>query len=95
MSQLLFRNRWFALVWALLICFSISRFFDEGGGQEQLTKAAADIRTSRVQAARAQSAVQQDIEESQVIRGRTMHEDGAVQFEADYTDRPASEGEGY
>ncbi len=75
MTQLLFRNRWFALLWAVAICFSISRFFGDGGGQEQLKKAADDIRNSRVaasrvEAARAQSAAQQDFEESQEQSGR-------------------------
>jgi hypothetical protein len=49
MTQLLFRNRWFALIWAIGICFAIARFFDVGGGQEELQKAASDIRASRAQ----------------------------------------------
>ena len=93
MSQLLFRNRWFALLWALLICFSISRFFDDGGGQEQLAKAAENIRSSRVEAARAQSATQQDFEESQVIRGRTVRQDDEVRTGTAIIDHPASESE--
>ena len=98
MTQLLFRNRWFALLWAVAICFSISRFFGDGGGQEQLKKAADDIRNSRVaasrvEAARAQSAAQQDFEESQAVRGRVIAEDpyGRV----DVSESQASESEAY
>ena len=36
MTRLLFRNKWFALVWAISICFTIARFFGEGGGHEKL-----------------------------------------------------------
>ena len=56
MTQLLFRNRWFALLWAVAICFSISRFFGDGGGQQQLAKAAADIRNSRAATSRIEAA---------------------------------------
>ena len=69
MSQLLFRNRWIALVWALALCYSIASFFGKDGGQEQLADAAQDIRSSRVAAARAESAARQELEESQVNRG--------------------------
>ena len=36
MTRLLFRNKWFALAWAISICFTIARFFGEGGGHEKL-----------------------------------------------------------
>jgi hypothetical protein len=41
MTKLLFRNKWFALVWAISICFTIARFFGEGGGHEKLQVATA------------------------------------------------------
>ncbi len=73
MTQLLFRNRWFALLWALAICFSISRFFGDGGGQQQLAQPASEIRAKRVESAHTEAAVQQDMEESQPMHG---HEAG-------------------
>lgn len=54
MAKYLFRSRWIALIWALSLCFTISRFFDEGGGQEKLAAAAQDIRAQRM--ARSQQA---------------------------------------
>ena len=36
MTRLLFRNKWLALAWAISICFTIARFFGEGGGHEKL-----------------------------------------------------------
>lgn len=44
MPKFLFRNRWLALVWAFGVLISISVFFSEGGGQENLAKAAEDLR---------------------------------------------------
>jgi len=93
MTQLLFRNRWFALLWAVAICFSISRFFGDGGGQEQLAKAAADIRTKRVEAARAESAEQQYLEESQETSGPIVADE--LSENADVSERQASESEAY
>jgi hypothetical protein len=49
MTKLLFRNRWFALAWAIALCFSIARFFDVGGGQQELQEKAAEIRAARAQ----------------------------------------------
>lgn len=86
MTQLLFRNRWFALIWALGLCFTISRFFGEGGGQEELAKAADDIRTKRAAAAQAQSRARAEYEEG---------EEGLVQDSGEYSDSPANESEAY
>ena len=44
MPRFLFRNRWIALVWALGVLASIGVFFSDGGGQEDLAKAAETIR---------------------------------------------------
>ena len=85
MTQLLFRNRWFALLWALGLCFTISRFFGDGGGQEQLAKAADDIRSKRA-AAQAQSRAQAEYEESEGAR-----QDSEAQYDAEYSDSPANE----
>jgi hypothetical protein len=93
MTQLLFRNRWFALLWAVAICFSISRFFGDGGGQEQLAKAAADIRTKRVEAARLHSAEQQDFEESQETSGPIVADE--LPENADVSESQASDSEAY
>ena len=43
MTRLLFRNKWFALAWAISICFTIARFFGEGGGHEKLQLATAQV----------------------------------------------------
>ena len=94
MTQLLFRNRWFALAWALALCFAISRFFGEEGGQQQLAQAAEDIRNKRVAAAQAQASAEQDLEESQVIRGREVREDGQAEPVGEASDHSQSESEG-
>lgn len=44
MPRFLFRNRWFALVWAVGVLASIGLFFSEGGGQEDLAQATETIR---------------------------------------------------
>jgi hypothetical protein len=89
MTQLLFRNRWFALLWALALCFTISRFFGDGGGQEQLAKAADDIRSKRA-AAQAQSMAQAAYEEAEAAQ-----QDGEALENGEYSDSPASEIEAY
>ncbi len=52
MQQLLFRSRWFALVWAALTLISIAAFVAKGGGVEKLDKAAAELRAQREAAGR-------------------------------------------
>ena len=44
MARFLFRNRWIALVWVVGVLASIGVFFSEGGGQEDLARAAESIR---------------------------------------------------
>ena len=44
MPRFLFRNRWIALAWAVGVLASIGVFFSDGGGQEDLAKAAETIR---------------------------------------------------
>lgn len=95
MSQLLFRNRWIALVWAAALCYSIASFFGKDGGQKQLAEAAQDIRTSRVAAARAESAVQQDLEESEVIRGRAVEQAAEPASMGDMSAQQEGGSEGY
>ena len=51
MMQLLFRNRFAALAWVCMSLFSAAAFVSDGGGHEQLDRAAAQIKAERVQAA--------------------------------------------
>ena len=94
MTQLLFRNRWFALLWALGLCFTISRFFGDGGGQEQLAKAADDIRSKRA-AAEAQSKAQAEYEDAEAARVAEQREDGEALDNREYRDSPANENAAY
>jgi hypothetical protein len=49
MTRLLFRSKWFALIWAISICFTIARFFGEGGGHEKLKVATAQAKSGQAQ----------------------------------------------
>ena len=51
--QLIFRNRWLALMWVAVSVISIGAYFREGGGHEQVGQASAQIRAQ-------QAALQQD-----------------------------------
>ena len=44
MYGLIFKNRWFAAAWALIMLASIASFFSDGGGQEKLQSVAADFK---------------------------------------------------
>ena len=47
MTRLLFRNKWIALVWAISVCFTIARFFGDGGGHEKLLITKAQSRSQK------------------------------------------------
>jgi hypothetical protein len=47
MYQLLFRSRWFALLWAGVTLASIGAFVSEGGGTDKLDDTAQDVREQR------------------------------------------------
>ena len=47
MGQLIFRNRWFALIWVSGMLVSLATFFGEGGGHEKLDQAAAQLRENK------------------------------------------------
>lgn len=47
MIQLLFRNRWIALLWAMSVVGSMALFVSEDGGSAQVEAAAEQIRTQR------------------------------------------------
>lgn len=52
MQQLLFRSRWFALIWAALTLASIAAFVSKGGGVDKLDTATAQLRAQREAAGR-------------------------------------------
>jgi hypothetical protein len=47
MYQLLFRNRWIALLWVGMTLASIGAFVSEGGGTDRLGDTAEDVREQR------------------------------------------------
>lgn len=47
MQQLLFRSRWFALIWAAFTLISIAIFVSKGGGAEKIDSASAQLRAQR------------------------------------------------
>lgn len=49
MMQLLFRNRWLALMWVAVLLISIGSYFGEGGGHEQVDRASAQLRAQQAE----------------------------------------------
>jgi hypothetical protein len=69
MTQLLFRDWRFALLWAIGISASVAAFFADGGGQERLAANAQEIREKRGAAHR------QGANEAQPIAGAPESEE--------------------
>lgn len=49
MMQLIFRNRWAALIWALCTMGSIATFVSKGGGSDRIEEASAKIKAQRAE----------------------------------------------
>lgn len=49
MMQLLFRNRWLALMWVAVSLISIGSYFSEGGGHERIDQASAQLRARQAE----------------------------------------------
>ncbi|HVR91966.1 MAG TPA: hypothetical protein VHG29_12870 [Novosphingobium sp.] len=49
MMQLLFRNRWLALMWVVVSLISIGSYFGEGGGHEKVDRASAQLRAQQAE----------------------------------------------
>ena len=49
MMQLIFRNRWLALMWVAVSLISIGSYVSDGGGHEQVDRASAQLRAQQAE----------------------------------------------
>lgn len=65
MMQLIFRNRYAALVWVALSLFSAAAFVGEGGGAEKVDQTASQVRAQAEDLTASPSAPAREAEESE------------------------------